>query len=104
MSAPANPTLRADRKGDEDLVTLRGDWLVSQERSRAGSGLHHVPSKVENRKLPNYFADIGQTALEPSNVLPSIHFSLDYLVRFRIISASDAHHGRLGSVTGTGTR
>ena len=47
MSAPAPPTLQVDRRGNEGLVMLGGDWLVRQEHLRVVGDLPMVLSAVE---------------------------------------------------------
>ena len=45
----------------------------------------------------NYFADVEQSAFEPSNVVPGISVSPDKMLQFRIFAYADAHRYRLGS-------
>ena len=49
-----------------------------------------------NRNPENYFAEIEQSAFEPSNVVPGIGFSPDKMLQNRILSYADAHRYRLG--------
>ena len=49
-----------------------------------------------NRNPDNYFAEIEQSAFEPSNVVPGIGFSLDKMLQNRVLSYADAHRYRLG--------
>ena len=51
-----------------------------------------------NRNVENYFAEVEQTTFEPSNVVPGIGFSPDKVLQNRVLSYSDAHRYRLGSV------
>jgi catalase len=50
-----------------------------------------------NRNPDNYFAEIEQLALSPSNVVPGIGFSPDRMLQARIFSYADAHRYRLGT-------
>ncbi|SDR35450.1 catalase [Pseudovibrio sp. Tun.PSC04-5.I4] len=50
-----------------------------------------------NRNPENYFAEIEQLALSPSNVIPGISFSPDKMLQARIFSYADAHRYRLGT-------
>ncbi len=50
-----------------------------------------------NRNPDNYFAEIEQVAMSPSNVVPGIGFSPDKMLQARIFSYADAHRYRLGT-------
>jgi catalase len=50
-----------------------------------------------NRNPENYFAEIEQVAMSPSNVVPGIGFSPDKMLQARIFSYADAHRYRLGT-------
>ena len=50
-----------------------------------------------NRNPDNYFAEIEQLALAPSNIVPGIGFSPDKMLQARIFSYADAHRYRLGT-------
>ncbi|MCC6608672.1 MAG: catalase [Burkholderiales bacterium] len=50
-----------------------------------------------DRNPDNYFAEIEQLALSPSNVVPGIGFSPDKMLQARIFSYADAHRYRLGT-------
>jgi catalase len=50
-----------------------------------------------NRNPSNYFAEIEQLALSPSNVVPGIGFSPDKMLQARIFSYADAHRHRIGT-------
>ncbi len=50
-----------------------------------------------NRNAENYFAEIEQSAFEPSNIVPGISFSPDKMLQARILSYSDAHRYRMGA-------
>ena len=53
---------------------------------------------VELNKNPdNYFAEIEQLALSPSNIVPGIGFSPDKVLQARIFSYADAHRHRIGT-------
>ncbi|GAB4203265.1 MAG: catalase [Roseiflexaceae bacterium] len=49
-----------------------------------------------NRNPENYFAEIEQSAFEPSNIVPGIGFSPDKMLQARIMSYADAHRYRIG--------
>jgi catalase len=50
-----------------------------------------------NRNPENYFAEIEQLAVSPSNVVPGIGFSPDKMLQARLFSYADAHRYRLGT-------
>ncbi|MCB6183938.1 catalase [Leeia sp. TBRC 13508] len=50
-----------------------------------------------NRNAANYFAEIEQLALSPSNIVPGIGFSPDKVLQARVFSYADAHRYRLGT-------
>jgi len=50
-----------------------------------------------NRNADNYFAEIEQLAMSPSNIVPGIGFSPDKVLQARIFSYADAHRYRLGT-------
>ncbi len=50
-----------------------------------------------NRNPENYFAEIEQVAMSPSNIVPGIGFSPDKMLQARIFSYADAHRYRLGT-------
>ena len=50
-----------------------------------------------NRNPDNYFAEIEQVALSPSNAVPGIGFSPDKMLQARIFAYADAHRYRLGT-------
>jgi catalase len=50
-----------------------------------------------NRNPENYFAEIEQLALSPSNKVPGIGFSPDKMLQARVFSYADAHRHRLGT-------
>ncbi len=50
-----------------------------------------------NRNPENYFTEIEQLALSPSNVVPGIGFSPDKMLQGRILSYADAHRYRIGT-------
>ena len=49
-----------------------------------------------NRNPENYFAEVEQAALAPSNIVPGVSFSPDKMLQARIFSYADAHRYRLG--------
>lgn len=49
-----------------------------------------------NRNPNNYFAEVEQAALAPSNIVPGIGFSPDKMLQARIFSYADAHRYRVG--------
>ena len=50
-----------------------------------------------NRNADNYFAEIEQSAFNPSNVVPGIGFSPDKMLQGRLFSYPDAHRYRIGT-------
>ena len=44
-----------------------------------------------NRNPENYFADVEQSAFNPANVVPGIHFSPDKMLQGRLFAYGDAH-------------
>ncbi len=50
-----------------------------------------------NRNPDNYFAEIEQSAFNPSNVVPGIGFSPDKMLQGRLFSYPDAHRYRIGT-------
>ena len=50
-----------------------------------------------NRNPNNYFAEIEQVAMSPSNVVPGIGFSPDRMLQGRLFAYADAHRHRLGT-------
>lgn len=50
-----------------------------------------------NRNPDNYFQEIEQVAMSPSNIVPGIGFSPDKMLQARIFSYADAHRYRLGT-------
>jgi len=50
-----------------------------------------------NRNADNYFAEIEQVAMSPSNAVPGIGFSPDKMLQARVFSYADAHRYRLGT-------
>jgi catalase len=50
-----------------------------------------------NRNADNYFAEIEQVAMSPSNSVPGIGFSPDKMLQARVFSYADAHRYRLGT-------
>ena len=50
-----------------------------------------------NRNALNYFAEVEQVAMSPSNIVPGIGFSPDKVLQARIFSYADAHRYRLGT-------
>jgi catalase len=49
-----------------------------------------------NRNPENYFAEVEQAALAPSNIVPGVSFSPDKMLQSRIFSYADAHRYRVG--------
>ena len=58
--------------------------------------LHEIGVMELNRNVQNYFAEVEQSAFEPSNVVPGIGFSPDKVLQNRILSYGDAHRYRMG--------
>lgn len=59
--------------------------------------LIEVGEMVLDRNADNYFAEIEQLALSPSNIVPGIGFSPDKMLQARLFSYADAHRYRLGT-------
>lgn len=59
--------------------------------------LIEVGKMVLNRNPMNYFADIEQMALEPSNLVPGIEPSPDKMLQGRLFAYADTHRHRLGA-------
>jgi catalase len=49
-----------------------------------------------NRNPENYFAEVEQAALAPSNIVPGVNHSPDKMLQARIFSYADAHRYRVG--------
>jgi catalase len=49
-----------------------------------------------NRNPDNYFAEVEQAALAPSNIVPGVGHSPDKMLQARIFSYADAHRYRVG--------
>ena len=49
-----------------------------------------------NRNPENYFAEVEQATLAPSNIVPGVSFSPDKMLQARIFSYADAHRYRVG--------
>ncbi len=50
-----------------------------------------------DRNPDNYFAEIEQLAMSPSNIVPGIGFSPDKVLQARLFAYADAHRYRLGT-------
>lgn len=50
-----------------------------------------------HRNPVNYFAEIEQLALSPSNIVPGVGFSPDKVLQARIFAYADAHRHRIGT-------
>ncbi|ODN41666.1 catalase [Piscirickettsia litoralis] len=50
-----------------------------------------------NRNVDNYFAEVEQVALSPSNLVPGIDASPDKMLQARLFSYPDAHRYRIGA-------
>jgi len=50
-----------------------------------------------NRNAENYFSEIEQVAMSPSNMVPGIGASPDKMLQARIFSYADAHRYRIGT-------
>lgn len=59
--------------------------------------LIEVGKMVLNRNAKNYFAEIEQSAFEPSNLVPGIEPSPDKMLQGRLFAYSDTHRHRLGA-------
>jgi len=59
--------------------------------------LIEVGKMVLNRNPKNYFAEVEQSAFEPSNFVPGIEPSPDKMLQGRLFAYSDTHRHRLGA-------
>jgi len=59
--------------------------------------LIEVGKMVLNRNPRNYFAEVEQSAYEPSNLVPGIETSPDKMLQGRLFAYSDTHRHRLGA-------
>lgn len=50
-----------------------------------------------DRKPKNYFAEVEQSAFNPSNVVPGMGYSPDKMLQGRLLSYPDAHRYRIGT-------
>lgn len=50
-----------------------------------------------NRNPDNYFNEIEQLALSPSNIIPGVGFSPDKMLQARVFAYADAHRHRIGT-------
>ena len=50
-----------------------------------------------NRNPKNYFAEVEQSAFNPSNVVPGMGYSPDKMLQGRLLSYPDAHRYRIGT-------
>ena len=50
-----------------------------------------------NRNPENYFAEVEQAALSPSNIVPGMGFSPDKMLQGRLFAYNDAHRYRVGA-------
>ncbi len=50
-----------------------------------------------NQNPENYFAEMEQSAFEPSSIVPGVGFSPDKMLQARIFAYADAHRYRLGT-------
>ena len=50
-----------------------------------------------NKNAENYFAEIEQSAFNPSNIVPGVSFSPDKMLQARLMSYQDAHQYRIGT-------
>ena len=57
-----------------------------------------------NRNPENFFAEIEQSAFNPSNLVPGIAPSADKMLQGRLFSYHDTHLHRLGTLSDTGGR
>ncbi|QNQ89431.1 catalase [Corynebacterium poyangense] len=58
--------------------------------------LHDVGYFVLNRNPRNFFAQIEQLALDPSNIVPGVGLSPDRMLQARVFAYADAHRYRIG--------
>ncbi len=59
--------------------------------------LIEVGEMVLDRNPDNYFAEVEQSAFEPSNIVPGMGFSPDKMLQGRLFAYADAHRYRIGT-------
>jgi catalase len=80
----------------------KGHPTVCSDQGLATQGLLIEVGIMElNRNPENYFAEVEQSAFEPSNIIPGISFSPDKMLQFRIFAYADAHGYRLAGANYT---
>ncbi|MGH7749215.1 MAG: catalase, partial [Candidatus Dormibacteria bacterium] len=81
----------------EDAFTYKWDpFDVTKVWSHKDYPMIPVGRLVLNRNPQNYFADIEQSAFEPSNTVPGIWLSPDKMLQGRVFAYADAHRHRIG--------
>ena len=87
-------------EGEEEAFEERTGWSafdLTKVWPHADYPLIEVGEVELNRNADNYFAEIEQSAYNPSNVVPGIGFSPDKMLQGRLFSYPDAHRYRIGT-------
>ena len=87
-------------EGEERAFEERTGWSafdLTKVWPHADYPLIEVGQVELNRNADNYFAEIEQSAYNPSNVVPGIGFSPDKMLQGRLFSYPDAHRYRIGT-------
>ena len=87
-------------EGEEQAFEERTGWSafdLTKVWPHADYPLIEVGEVELNRNADNYFAEIEQSAYNPSNVVPGIGFSPDKMLQGRLFSYPDAHRYRIGT-------
>jgi len=90
-------SLKVQVMPEAEAATYRmNPFDVTKVWPHADYPLQDVGELVLNRNPQNYFADIEQSAFEPSSIVPGIGFSPDKMLQARLFAYPDAHRYRLG--------
>ncbi len=84
------------REGEEDQFE-HNPFDLTKVWPHGKYPLMRVGEMELNRNPDNYFAEIEQSAFNPSNVVPGIGFSPDKMLQGRLFSYPDAHRYRIGT-------
>ena len=87
-------------EGEEEAFEERTGWSafdLTKVWPHGDYPLIRVGEMELNRNADNYFAEIEQSAFNPSNVVPGIGFSPDKMLQGRLFSYPDAHRYRIGT-------
>ena len=87
-------------EGEEEAFEQKTGWSafdLTKVWPHGDYPLIEVGEMELNRNPENYFAEIEQSAFNPSNVVPGIGFSPDKMLQGRLFSYPDAHRYRVGT-------